>query len=49
MAPPVQSDRAPTISGRLTPPDAKSAEAEVVRLFGLTEEQRGRLLILEPG
>jgi hypothetical protein len=33
--------------GTIEAPDAKAAEAEAVKLFGLTEEQRGRLLILE--
>jgi hypothetical protein len=33
--------------GSIEAPDAKAAEAEAVKLFGLSEEQRKRLLILE--
>ena len=33
--------------GSIEAPDAKAAETEAVKLFGLSEEQRKRLLILE--
>jgi hypothetical protein len=33
--------------GIVEAPDQKAAEAEAVRAFGLSEEQRKRLLILE--
>jgi hypothetical protein len=33
--------------GSIQAPDAKAAEAEAVKLFGLSEDQRKRLLILE--
>jgi hypothetical protein len=33
--------------GSIEAPDAKAAEAEAVKLFGPSEEQRKRLLILE--
>jgi hypothetical protein len=33
--------------GTIEAPDAKTAEAEAVKLFGLTEEQRKRLSIWE--
>jgi hypothetical protein len=33
--------------GTVAAPDLRSAEAEAVKAFGLTEEQRRRLLILE--
>jgi hypothetical protein len=33
--------------GTIEAPDAKAAEAQAVKLFGLGEEQRKRLLILE--
>jgi hypothetical protein len=33
--------------GTIEAPDAKTAEAEAVKLFGLTEEQRKRLAVWE--
>jgi hypothetical protein len=33
--------------GTIDAPDAKAAEAEAVKLFGLSEEQRKRLLVWE--
>jgi hypothetical protein len=33
--------------GTIDAPDAKAAEAEAVKLFGLTEEQRKRLAVWE--
>jgi hypothetical protein len=35
--------------GTVTAVDRQSAEAEAVKLYGLTEEQRRRLMILEGG
>jgi hypothetical protein len=35
--------------GIVAAPDHKSAEAEAVKAFGLTEDQRKRLLIMERG
>jgi hypothetical protein len=35
--------------GIVAAPDQKSAEAEAVKAFGLSEDQRKRLLIMERG
>jgi hypothetical protein len=35
--------------GTIEAPDAKAAEAEAVKVFGLTKKQRKRLLILKRG
>jgi hypothetical protein len=39
--------REDAVRGAAEPPDEKAAEAEAVKVFGLTEEQRKRLSIWE--